>query len=227
MMNPFYDLEFDDMEISQEDVFDSLSEAEQVVDRAKQQLYDLLKENIKSTLQEAASARKELSSLKNELAHARHEAGKWEKKIAEEKARFEQAKDYDIPNMYLDRIVRNLTGNFAPGDTVYVIEKGSHYDTCPKCKGTRKVKAIIDGETVSVSCPACDGRGIIVIYDPARVVEKEVTGVRLLLCFEKDRVCPWNTENVFLNDQNWSVDPKKIYRTPEEASEAAMKGEQV
>ena len=224
-MNPFDDFDFDDIGISPEDVFESLSDAEQVVERAKQQLYDLLKEDIKSTLQEAASARKELSSLKNEIVHARYEAGKWDKKIEEEKARFEQSKDYDIPKMYLDRIVRNLTGNFAPGDTVYVIKKGSHYGKCQKCKGTKKVDAIIDGKTVSVSCPTCDGRGRITIYDPPIVVEKKVTKVQLRLCFEKDQVCPWNKENVFLNGEEWSTNPKKIYRTPEEAR-AAMEGEQ-
>lgn len=220
-----YVFDFDDMEISPDDVFESLSEAEQVVDMAKQQLFDLLKEDIKSALQEAASARKELSSLKNELAHVRYEARKWEKKIAEEKARFERAKDFDIPKMYIDRIVRNLTGNFGPGDTVYVIEKENHYDTCPKCKGAKKVEAIIDGEAFSVSCPACSGCGRIATYDPPSVVGKKVNEVRLRLCFKKDRVCPWNTENVFLDGWEWSVDPKKIYRTPEEAW-AALRGGQ-
>lgn len=224
-MNPFDDFDFDDMEISPEDVFESLSDAEQVVESAKQQLYDILKDDIKSTLKEADSARKELSSMKNELAHARYEAGKWDKKIEEEKARFEKARDFDIPKMYLDRIVRNLTGNFAPGDTVYVIEKKSCYETCPKCKGAKKVDAIIDGETVSVSCPVCDGRGRVDVYFPPSVVEKKVTGVYLRLCFEKDRVCPWNTDNVFLNETDYGVDPKKIYRTSEDAR-AALKGEQ-
>lgn len=224
-MNPFDDFDFDDMDmIGPEDIFESLSEAEQIMERAKQGLYDLLKEDIKSTMKEAASSRKELSSLRNEIAHAKYECGKWEKKLEEEKTRFEQAKDFDIPKMYLDRIVRNMTGNFAPGDKVYVLERKGAYEKCPKCKGKRRIDAIIDGETVSIKCPECDGSGSKYIKDPAKVQEKTVTGIYLRLCFGKERVNIWNTDCIFLDNSDWSTAKEKIYRTPEEA-EAALEGE--
>lgn len=58
-MNPFDDFDFDDMDmIGPEDIFESLSEAEQIMDGQKQGLYDLLKEDIKSTMKEAASSAK-------------------------------------------------------------------------------------------------------------------------------------------------------------------------
>lgn len=224
-MNPYDDFDFDDICVGPEDIFESLSEAEQVVERAKHELYDLLKADIKNTLQEAVAAKKELTKLHNEVASTRYEAGKWKKKIEQEKARFEQAKDFEIPKMYLDRIVRNYTGGLAPGDTVYVIEKENQYEICPKCKGAKKVEAILDGETVPVSCPVCDGRGKISVLFPPKVAEKKVTGVYLKLCFENGRVGIWNTDNVFLDKSDWGEDPKKIYRTQQEAQEA-LKGDQ-
>lgn len=224
-MNPFDDFDFADLDgIGPDDIFESLSDAEQVVERAKQELYDLLKEDIKGTLKQAASARKELSELKNEIAHARYESGKWEKKIEEEKSRFDQAKDFDIPKMYLDRIVRNMTGNLAPGDKVYVIKRDGSYKKCPKCKGNKRIDAVIEGETVSVKCPECDGSGSKYIKEPPRIEEKTVTEVYLKLCFKGNRVCVWREDTVFLDNSEWNTEIKDIYQTPE-AAEAALKGE--
>lgn len=226
-MNPFDEFCFDDdMDgICPEDIFESLSDAEQVVERAKQGLYDLLKEDIKSTLKEAAAARKELSDLTNKIAHAKYEVKIWEKKIEDEKEKFERAKDFDIPKMYMDRIVRNLTGGFAPGDKAYVIETEGAYKKCQKCNGNRRIDAVIDGETYSVKCPECDGSGSIYAKNPPHVKEKTVTGVYLTLCFAKDRVGLWSRDNIYLDNSEWSTEPKDIYTT-REAAEAALKGEQ-
>ena len=221
-MNPFDDFGFEEEleDFDLEDMFDDMGAAEKVVAQAQQQLSELLKDGIKKTIADAAQARKELADLARQITKARCELLKWQREAAKAQEEFEKARDFDIPKKYIDRIVHNLTGDFAPGDKAYVVKRDRERRTCPMCNGEKKVHATIAGEVISVQCPNCDGKGVVYQELPPVIEEKTVTEVRLTLCFKKDRVSLWNTENLYLSGSEWSVSPRNVYHSPEEARAA-------
>ena len=216
-MNPFNDFDF-------EEIFEDTSEAEQVIAQAQAELSSLLKDSIKNTLTEAAQARKELDALNWQIAEAKRGVQKWQREAEKAEEEFEKARDFDIPQKYITRIVHNLTGDFAPGDKAYVIQTNESRTKCPRCEGKKRIEVQFGTETMSVKCPDCDGAGEIYVKEPSRIEEKTVTMVYLKLCFDKNGVGLWNRDNIFLNNSDWATPVKDIYHSPEEAR-TALKGE--
>lgn len=221
-MNPFDDFDFEDEleDFDLEDMFDDMGAAEKVVAQARQQLSELLKDGIKKTIADAAQARKELADLERQITTARYELLKWQREAAKAQEEFEKAQDFDIPQKYIDRITHNLTGDFVPGDKAYVIETDGNYAKCPRCAGKKRIIVQAGDEELAVECPECDGSGTVYVREPPHIEEKTVTNVRLSLCFKKDRVSLWSRDNLYLDNSDWSTNPKDVYHSPEEARAA-------
>lgn len=217
-MDCFDDFYFDE-------IFEDADKVKQVIAQAQEELFAMLKSSIKNTLEECAQASQELSTLKQQISKAKLEAQKWQRETEKAEEEFARASDFDIPKKYIDRIVHNLTGDFAPGDKAYVITTDGNYTTCKRCAGKKKIKAHIGTEMLYVQCPDCDGSGSVYVEGPPRIEEKTVTRVYLRLCFDGKRVAPWNTDNIFLDNSDWATKLKEIYHSPEEA-QAALKGEE-
>lgn len=211
----------DDWDAAPEDLFEAVGKAEEAVREAEGKLRELLKDRVKNVLKEAAGAEKALAGIRAEIAAEKRERKRWESEAAREKEEFEKLKDFDIPKRYISRIVKNMTGNLAPGDTVYKIEYDTGYRKCRKCGGKKKIRVIIDGEEARVKCPECDGSGAVFYRENPHIEEKTVSDVCLSLCFGKDRVCPWNYKNIFLEGKETSTPMKELYLT-REAAESAL-----
>jgi len=197
------------------------SAADAIICEAKEQLLSLLTEEAKSTLSSAVKAKEELRKLDNEICYAKQRLNDivWQQKREEEK--LANMKNHSLPREFVKRIVTNLTGDYAPGDTVFIIASHTQYDKCPMCNGAQKVSAIIGEDRYDVQCPRCNGYGQV-HTDSHQVVEKKVSEVRVKLCFEADRVNRWSTDSVFLNGCDFSISPENLYRTTEDAEKAML-----
>jgi Zn-finger nucleic acid-binding protein len=142
--------------------------------------------------------------------------------IKDAKERQEHAEMRDIPRAYIQRFVKNATGNYAPGDIVWVVESKGHRKPCPLCNGSKKVDSTINGVEIKFECPKCRGYGDVTEYEKI-VVKHKVREVRLKLCFTSDRANYWSTDSVFLDNSDWAVKVENIYPT-EEAAQQALKG---
>src|SRR5699024_4201960 len=104
-----------------------------------------------------------------------------------------KAEKDDMPRKYIDAFVRDITGCFAPGDKVFVLQSKAKRTTCNKCNGEKKVKAIIGGEENNIECPKCKGYGAVSEWYDI-VEEKQIEDVHLKLCFQNDRVSVWTSD---------------------------------
>ena len=196
------------------------SEADLVIDEAKEKLYDLLKDEIKKTIEEANEAKKKLDRLKSDVYTEEYKLSYIKSQQEQEKKKLDELKADHLPREFIRRLVTKYTGDICPGDIVYVIREDHKQRTCPMCGGTQKVNADIDGIPYMVKCPECDGRGYL--YDITRYIkEKIVDEVRMKLCFEADRVGIWSQDTISLRGQDWNTAPDSLYRSREEA-EAAL-----
>ena len=204
-----------------EELFDSVEGANAIIAQAKADLVDLLTDEVKEIIYEAANKKDELDNLNRELRTVEWQIGAKKSELADVQKRCEQAEMRDIPRKYIDKFVRNATGHFAPGDTVWYLASKVKRIPCYMCNGKEDVLANIGTDLVKIRCPACSGYGEKSITEKV-VEQRKVASVHLELCFSPDRVNYWNTKCVYLDRDEYSSDVKNIFRTEEEAL-AALK----
>lgn len=203
-----------------EDYFTEPSEVDTIIQQAQADIAALFSEKVKHTLDEAAEAEKRLSRLQSEIRSAQYQLSDIESKIKDAQERCDNAELFDIPRRYIQKFVRNATGDYAPGDTVWKITDKGKSEPCCTCGGAKKVKAILGNREVDVTCPECGGRGSI--WRKNKIAEKrKVAAVYLKLCFEENRVNYWNRECVYLNGDEYCSDISCLYPT-EVAANAAL-----
>ena len=201
-----------------DDVFSEPSEADQIMDDAKEKLFQCLNEYVKSYYDGWKDAKPKLDDLNRKLYEKENELRAIEDKIrkAEEKA---ENLDSEMPQKYVDAFVRKYTGNVAPGDKVWVAGYSTKCETCPMCNGKKRVTVNIGDRETEIKCPECDGYGHKTVYTYAPA-EKHVKDVRLSLVFRDEyhyRVNAWTADTVNLNDSDYYIGKDKFFLTKEEA----------
>lgn len=205
-----------------EDIFCEPSEIELIIEKARTDIANLFTDKVKSDIEEAKKAEVLLAELNANLRAAQYKLETIKAEITAAQEKINNAEMYDIPKKYINRFIKNATGNYAPGDTVWVIKQERNQTNCALCNGAKKITVSVGGINKEVQCPDCKGYGYIVEY-PNYVAQSKVREVRLKLCFKSDRVSYWNTESVFLDNNDFFTKPEKIFPT-EEAALKALKG---
>lgn len=207
------------------DYFSEPSAADEIIEKAKEDISALLSNEVKSTVEKAVSAKEELSDLQREIYSRQFELERLKQNIDEMRDKCDKTENYEVPRRYIQKFVKNAIGGFVPGDKVWVIGNKREEQKCQTCGGSRKTIANIDavGE-VEVSCPVCSGRGYTFIdhYSP---VQRIIDRIDLKLCFSSNRVNYWNRENIYLTGREYSIDLKDIYPTEAAAREAISERE--
>lgn len=195
------------------------SEVDKIIEEMKDKLHGLITDEAKDMMEDYRNAKEEICVLNREVSRKKVEVNTLQQKINELEIQYEQIDKYKMPKKYIDSFVRDVTGYFAPGDKVFIIDNKSKRIQCDKCKGEKKVKAIIEGEESTIECPKCRGYGVVSEYSKV-IEEKTIDGVHLKLCFEKDRVRIWTSDSVHVRGQEYAVNPNEIYKTYEEAEKS-------
>jgi cell division protein FtsB len=206
-----------------EEYFGDPSAADSVILKAKSDLFGLLTDEARDLLEKVSKANEELESLQSDIVHARYELQSIEADQVRERKKLDELKNGWLPKELVQRFVHDATGGFAPGDTVYTIKPTVRQKECPLCAGSKNVSASIHGQIFDIKCPECSGYGRKSEYTYS-VDERRVAEVRLKLCFEERRINRWSSDVVYLTGNDYSTNPKELYRSREEA-EAALKGE--
>lgn len=142
-----------------EDYFTEPSDVDTIIQRAQADIAALFSEKVKQTLDEAAEAEKRLSRLQSEIRSAQYQLIDIESKIKDAQERCDNAELFDIPRRYIQKFVRDATGDYAPGDTVWKIADKGKVEPCCTCGGAKKVKAILGNQEIDIACPECGGQG--------------------------------------------------------------------
>lgn len=179
-----------------------------------------VKSKIQAVIDEYNNAVESLVSVRGEISEKENELKQLEKKLEYIK----NDDKYNMPRMYINKFVKEYTGGYAPGDKVWVINSKYERVTCDCCDGTGKLKANSAVGGKIVKCPDCGGYGFN--HVAKRVIEGgRVKQVDLTLCFT-NRVNLWNNECVYLEDAEYSTDPKYIFSSKEEAEQALKEMEE-
>lgn len=201
-------------------------DAELIICEAKARLEGLFTEQVQATLDEAKNAEEKLARLKCEIA------GLENKKTAlidelHAKENLIVETDKQVPQKYVNAFVRDAIGDFAPGDTVWVLQYKQHRVCCPTCNGAKKILASINGTDTYVQCPSCNGYGTI---DEGgwNAVEKKISEIDLTLCFSESykHLGAWSLNCIRLYGEDISHSKKSLYKTKEEAEAAAKEKNQ-
>ena len=206
-----------------EEYFGDPSAADSVILKAKEDLLGLLTDEARDLLEKVSKANEELEFLQSDIVNARYELQSIEADQVRERKKLDELKNGWLPKELVQQFVHDATGGFAPGDTVYTMKTTTVRKECPLCGGAKNVSASIHGQIFDIKCPECGGYGVKTEYSYS-IEERKVAEVRLKLCFEGRRINRWSSDCVFLTGNDYSTNPKELYRSREEA-EAALKGE--
>ena len=195
------------------------SEIDGIIEEMKDKLHSLITDEAKGVMNEYKKAKNELDELSRQVGRKRVVLNNIQEELKELEGKKIKAEKYDMPRKYIDAFVRDITGCFAPGDKVFVLQSKVKRTTCNKCNGEKKVKAIIGGEENNIECPKCKGYGeVSESYDI--VEEKQIENVHLKLCFQNDRVGVWTSDSVYVKGQEYAVSPERIFKSREDAEKS-------
>lgn len=201
--------------------FEEPGVADSIIAEAQSRLYNALTEAAKAVLDDVKSAKSELETIREETTLAEAERDRVKMKLERERKNLELYTRDHLPKEFVKRMVTAATGDFAPGDTVYVLQADTARHTCGLCHGRKKVSmASQDNQTYDWQCPRCNGYG----YEYTttfKVKETTVSEVRLKLCFENRSVSYWSLDTIFLRGEDWATSPDRLFRTREGAEAAA------
>lgn len=202
-----------------EDYLYGSSKADELIEEMKDKLHELITDEAKEIMVAYRKAENELSDLNRQITRKKRDIKNLQEELKELEDKQIKADKYDMPRKYIDAFVRDVTGYFAPGDKVFIIDSKSKRIQCDKCKGKKKVNAIIEGEENIIECPKCRGYGTVT--DTTTVIEERtIDNVYLKLRFHKDRVSLWSSDCVYVKGEEYSVDPKNIFKSYEDAKKA-------
>ncbi len=200
-----------------DDMFSEPSKAEQIIEDAKAALLDALTDEVKQLMDDANEASTKTNKLIAEISSLNFEKTELEKEIKQLREQKVYVEAHEVPAKQVKTIVNYLTKDFRPGDECWVI--GSEYErhTCEKCGGSKKVSAVIGGETLEIDCPVCRGYGTVSksTYFPKK---SKITNVRMLLCFDSsNRMNIWSTETLNVDGLDDRNRVGFVFKTEEEA----------
>ena len=202
-----------------EDIIVDPSEADLVIEEAKSKLHELVKEEAKHMMQAYKVAIDDLDNINKNIRRKQNVLDNLQGKIKELEEEYEKFQKTEMPKRYIDRITRNYTGGYAPGDVVYVVETERRAHLCDTCHGSKVISAVIDGVEQPIACIKCNGRGTL--ESSNKVIKKsKISSVNFTLCFHEDRVGVWSNDVIYLQGKDWATHPKNIYKTQKEAEEA-------
>ena len=213
------------------EVFTEPSEADKIISKAVDELSALLTEEAKNSISAALEAKRKqgeaedkLRKLERKINHTESYISELEEKCEEALKKADETEIRDIPRRYLNRMVREAIGDYAPGDKVWFLRPVYEHTECPLCHGEKEVDANINGNKARVKCPECGGYGAKgkTVY---HVEDAEIKEIRLKLCFDKERAMYWNHENIYLYGRERSTPIDSIFATKEEAEKALEKSE--
>lgn len=197
--------------------FEPGSDADAIFAEASEKLHDMLKGEIKETINWYEQAKKEICGLEGKIASLRMQKAGIEQQVADALKKADEAELNDIPVRYINRFLKKYTGFYVPGDKVWTVTTECSDFPCPLCHGEKNIEVSHDENALRIECPKCKGRGAL-IRRVSIPEEETVTRVNLKLCFERNRVNVWSSDNVYLTHFDWSVNPKFIFRTKAEAA---------
>lgn len=203
-----------------EDMFSEPSKAEQIIEDAKAALWNELTEEVKQLMDNANEAQTRVYEANNDYQLLLAEKAQLEVEIKQLREQKVYVEAHEVPARQVNAIVNHLTKDFRPGDECWVI--GSEYErhTCEKCSGSKKVLAVIGGETLEIDCPVCRGYGTVSksTYFPKK---SKVTEVRMLLCFDSsNRMNKWSMETLKVDGCDDRNRAGSVFKTEEEAKVA-------
>lgn len=202
-----------------EDYLYSSSKADELIEEMKDKLHELITDEAKEIMVAYRKAENELSDLNRQITRKKRDIKNLQEELKELEDKHTKADRYDMPRKYIDAFVRDITGYFAPGDKVFIIDRKLERVQCDKCKGEKKVNAIIEGEENIIECPKCRGYGAVSEhYDT--IEEREIRDVHLKLCFEESRVSLWTSDSVYIRGEEYAIQPENIFKTYEDAKKA-------
>lgn len=195
------------------------SEADMIIEAAKQKLHGIVNAEARKVLEEYKTAQEQLENLNKEIRAKEHDMELIHKELRRLEKELEQTDKYDMPRKYINKFVKDITGNFVPGDRVWIIDTKCEWQECDRCNGTKEIKAAIDGKTQAIKCIQCEGKGQI-RKTIKEVKEARIKNIHLTLCFRENRVGVWTTDSVYIKGRDWAIRPENIYKTEKEAEEA-------
>ena len=200
--------------------FEPGSDADAIFAEASEKLHDMLKGEIKETINWYEQAKKEICGLEGEIASLRTQKAHIEQQLADALKKADEAELNDIPVRYINSFVKKYTGFYAPGDEVWAVVSKYNSVQCPLCRGEKTIEVFRDGNSMRIECFKCNGHGVLSqrVSVPKK---KTVTRVDFKLCFDKKSVNRWSDSCVYLEDSEYSTSPKYIFRTEAEAAAEA------
>lgn len=202
-----------------EDYLIEPSKADELIEEMKDKLHELITDEAKEIMVAYRKAENELSDLNRQITRKKRDIKNLQEELKELEDKQIKADKYDMPRKYIDAFVRDVTGYFAPGDKVFVLQSKSKRVDCNKCNGEKKIKAIIEDEENTIECPKCKGYGSVSEYYDI-IEEKEIRDVYLKLCFEESRVRIWTSDSVYIRGEEYAIQPENIFKTYEDAKKA-------
>lgn len=217
------------MSYCNEDYFEDQSEADQIIDAATDKLIGLISEKIKADIEKYKNWYESANEMRAELQKQVYEqqekinALEIDLKRANEEI---ERRDNEIPKI-----------PFMPGDKIWWIGNDCRNEIiikCPVCKGEGKVKTqTADYGEVEIPCPHCKGNRLA-RYEPAKAYPGYV--IRSLVYLDAQESSPSFSYNIVQEEREYkdysnnvkngtwySFARDKIYKTEEEAKEAADK----
>ena len=202
-----------------EDYLYSSSKADGLIEEMKDKLHELITDEAKEIMVAYRKAEDELPDLNRQITRKKRDIKNLQEELKELEEKQIKADKYDMPRKYIDAFVRDVTGYFAPGDKVFVLQRKFKTVDCNKCNGEKKIKAIIEDEENTIECPKCKGYGSVSEYYDI-IEEMEISNVYLTLCFEKSRVGIWTSNSVYMRGKEYATKPENIFKTYKEAEKA-------
>lgn len=205
-----------------EEFFSEPGEADSIIDEARTKLLDLLNKESKDVLDQVKVARKEVKNKSNILREKEKQIKILEAQIEELNNKKINIENREYPQKLINAMVKELTGNFAPGDKVWVARPKYTKSHCDMCNGTGRVSVTLAGAELNIWCPTCGGNKHTskYVYVP---VATTIHDVYCQLCFDKNRVSYWTTSTIILEDKDERQSLNGIFKTEEECIEYCNK----
>lgn len=202
-----------------EEYLNEPSEIDRLIEETKDKLHDLIKDEAKGVLAAYVEAKENIKKLNVDILIKKNEISNLQRKIEKLEEEYDHTDKHKMPKKYIDSFVKDYTGNFAPGDKVFIIDRSYKRVTCDKCGGDKKIKAIIDGEKTEITCVKCKGYGST-SNTVKTIKETKIDSVHLKLCFGRDRVNIWNSDCIEVVGREYSVNPKDVFKSYEDAKKS-------
>lgn len=200
--------------------FEPGSDADAIFAEASQKLHDMLKGEIKETINWYEQAKKEICGLEGKIASLRMQKAGIEQQVADALKKADEAEVNDIPARYINSLVKKYTGFYAPGDEVWVIRNAFHNEECPCCHGKKRIDVAFEGKSMNIECPCCAGCGTKA--GRVSIVKKEiVSDVVLQLSFDKNRASLLSGYGVYVSGSDFATPLDSVYRTEDAATAKA------